>query len=350
MLKLADFGSTGSPYRSTIGRRRDYAILAAVTRFYAFNGDADGLCALRQLALAEGLPRDGRMISGPKRRTALLRDVEVAPGDAVTVLDVSLAVNRKDVQRLLEAGAVVRYFDHHHPGEPIEHPHLELHVDTDPRTCTSLIVDHYLDGGHRRWAVAGAFGDNLADAALRSARDSRASAVDIEALRRLGLALNYNSYGDHECELLIGPCELYERLRVHEDPLGFVREDALFERLWSRLQDDLALAKAVGAQAESEHASLYVMPDTPWTRRVSGIWANFLAEVAPAKAHAILVPNASQGYIVSVRAPLARCFGAAELCLRFPSGGGREGAAGINHLPRHEVERFNALFMTHFSP
>jgi hypothetical protein len=36
------------------------------------------------------------------------------------------------------------------------------------------------------------------------------------------------------------------------------------------------------------------------------------------------------------------------LCGRFETGGGRKGAAGINHLPEDEVERFVALFNSTF--
>ena len=53
-----------------------------------FNGDADGLCALHQLRLAE--PAAAELVTGVKRDIALLERVAAAPGDLVTVLDVSL--------------------------------------------------------------------------------------------------------------------------------------------------------------------------------------------------------------------------------------------------------------------
>ncbi|HZO01328.1 MAG TPA: acetyltransferase, partial [Burkholderiales bacterium] len=85
-------------------------------RIFAFNGDADGLCALQQLRLAEGAG-PAQLVTGPKRRTALLAAVAAGARDEVTVLDVSFHANRDAVLRLLAAGARVRYFDHHHAGE-----------------------------------------------------------------------------------------------------------------------------------------------------------------------------------------------------------------------------------------
>lgn len=80
-----------------------------------FNGDADGLCALHQLRLSE--PADSELITGPKREISLLQRVDACAGDRVTVLDIALSKNRPALDTLLKAGAHVRYFDHHQPGE-----------------------------------------------------------------------------------------------------------------------------------------------------------------------------------------------------------------------------------------
>src|SRR3954454_16719824 len=97
---------------------------------YAFNGDADGLCALQQLRLAA--PRaTGRetLVTGVKRDIALLDRVAASAGDACTVLDVSLDVNRAGLEKLLAAGVSVRYFDHHFAGDIPAHAGLEAHID-----------------------------------------------------------------------------------------------------------------------------------------------------------------------------------------------------------------------------
>ena len=57
-----------------------------------FNGDADGLCALHQLRLAD--PQDSTLITGVKRDIALVKQVQASPGDRVTILDISLDKNR----------------------------------------------------------------------------------------------------------------------------------------------------------------------------------------------------------------------------------------------------------------
>ncbi len=61
--------------------------------FDVFNGDADGICALHQLRLAE--PRQAELITGPKRDLALLKRVTADAGDNVTVLDITVE-NRPD--------------------------------------------------------------------------------------------------------------------------------------------------------------------------------------------------------------------------------------------------------------
>src|SRR6185369_2310415 len=163
-------------------------------RFYdIFNGDADGLCALHQLRLDQ--PRAATLITGVKRDIGLLAQIAPTAGDEFTVLDISLDSNRQALLHALEAGARVRYFDHHFAGEIPNHPLLEPHIDVSANTCTSLIVDQYLSGSHRMWAIVAAFGDNLAAQAYAAAAGMGLGSDDIETLKDLGENLNYNAYG-----------------------------------------------------------------------------------------------------------------------------------------------------------
>ena len=98
-----------------------------MTYFYAFNGDADGLCALQQLRLSD--PRSAALITGVKRDVQLLQRIEATAGDHITVLDISHDSNRSDLLRLLDAGATVLYFDHHYAGPLPSHPLLASHID-----------------------------------------------------------------------------------------------------------------------------------------------------------------------------------------------------------------------------
>ena len=125
--------------------------------FDVCNGDADGLFALRQWRLAH--PEESIVVTGIKRDIGLLARVEAAAGDCVAVFDIALERNRAALERLLAAGASVTWFDHHAPGSIPRHDGLFAHIDTDPETCTSLLVDRHLKGRFRLWAIAAAYGD-----------------------------------------------------------------------------------------------------------------------------------------------------------------------------------------------
>jgi hypothetical protein len=137
-------------------------------------------------------------------------------------------------------------------------------------------------------------------------------------------------------------------LQDYVEPLAFMRESAVFARLDAGYKQDLAEAQALRPYRESPHGAVLLLPAAAWARRVIGVYANQLAQASPNRAHALISPNSGGGYTVSVRAPVARPTGADELCRRFPSGGGRKAAAGINDLPEAEVERFVAEFSAAF--
>jgi len=302
-------------------------------RIFAFNGDADGLCALQQLVLAEGEP--DVLITGPKRRTKLLSGVTAGEGDVVSVLDVSFHSNRDAVLRLLEAGARVRYFDHHYAGEVPQHIRLQAFIDTAPTLCTSLLVDRFLDGAFFAWAQVWAFGDNL-------------QPEGHPLLRELGILLNYNAYGESVEDLHFAPVDLHKRLRNYADPMAFIREDPAFHQLRKGYVKDMTYGLEIVPEMETTYAALIVLPDTTWARRVSGVLASHLARKHPERAHAVMQPK-GDGFQVSVRAPLRNPRGAVALCRQFATGGGRESAAGINYLPAEELDRFAGRFMSHFS-
>jgi len=314
--------------------------------FDVFNGDADGLCALQQLRLAE--PVESTLVTGVKRDIALLKRVEAGEGDQVTVLDVSLDKNRDPLLVLLERGAAVRYFDHHFPGDIPDHPALDVHIETLPDKGTSLLVDDYLDGRHRAWAVVGTFGDNFDDAARRAAAPLGLAEAELERLRDLGIYLNYNGYGSALEDLHFSPADLYRRLRPYADPLEFIDADTTFEQLETGYREDMAKGEALRPELQSDRHGLYLLPAEPWARRVSGVLANRLAQSAPQRAHALLTRLPGGGFVVSVRAPLANREGADVLCRSFPSGGGRKAAAGINGLPDERYDDFVEAFTQAF--
>jgi len=97
-----------------------------------FNGDADGICALLQLRLAE--PRETTLVTGVKRDINLVKKVDASADDEIPADD-----------------------------------NLSAHIDTDAETCTGLIVNNYLKGAFLPWAITAAYGDNLHTSAATAA-------------------------------------------------------------------------------------------------------------------------------------------------------------------------------------
>lgn len=307
-----------------------------------FNGDADGICSLVQLRLAE--PRESVLVTGIKRDIQLLSRVETAAEDVVTVLDISMQKNMADLQRILQSGARVFYADHHRPGDIPEASNLDAHIDMSSTKCTALIVDALLESRFHLWAITAAFGDNLEQIAKKLADDAGLNQMQQNQLRDLGIYLNYNGYGASLDDLFFTPDTLFRACVKYDSPLDFIAEEkTVFETLESGYQQDMARANAISPDYESEHVAMMLLPDAAWARRVSGVWGNELANKHPQRAHLILTPKGEAAYQVSIRAPLNQREGADKIASQFETGGGRAGAAGVNALPEDAVSRLIEL-------
>lgn len=324
-------------------RARDARFTADV---FAFNGDADGLCALQQLRLDEG--NDGLLVTGTKRDIHLLRHVAARPGTRIVVLDVSHDQNRNDVERLLGAGAKIRYFDHHFAGALPVHPGFDAYINTAADTCTSALVNGYLRGRHVRWAIVGAFGDEMSKLGNALARAHNLSDDAIEALAELGRHLNYNAYGETVCDLHFAPATLADAMFPFSDPLEFIAATPILGALRDGYLDDMAKARAMRAERDVPGAWMIRLPDEAWARRATGTLANESVQRWPDHALAVLSPKSGGGYVVSVRVPVGRAVGADDFCRMFDTGGGRKRAAGINDLPESDIDRFTACFEATF--
>lgn len=308
-----------------------------------FNGDADGICALVQLRLAQ--PVQAKWVTGLKRDIELLAQVSVQAEDHVTVLDISLDKNRTALERILAQGAKVFYVDHHQAGEIPQHPNLTALIDTDANTCTSLLVDHYLQGKYREWAVTAAFGDNLLDSAQLAAKSLCLSEESLKKLHDLGICINYNGYGGSIEDLHFAPESLFAELAPYASPFAFMQDNReIYQRLLAAYSNDMSLAMQIKPEYQTATIAVYLLPDESWARRISGVFGNALANRTPERAHAVLSYTAQQDFQISVRAPLTNKTGADELCAAFPTGGGRKSAAGINHLPPSELPVFIRKF------
>jgi hypothetical protein len=311
-----------------------------------FNGDADGVCALHQLRLAQR--RNAELVTGVKRDIRLLERVDAQAGDELTVLDISMKSNAAALQRILGSGAHVQYFDHHAVAQIPEHASLEAHIDTSPDVCTSLLVDRHLRGAHRMWAVVAAFGDNLVNAAIGAAQPLQLDHTELARLHELGECLNYNAYGDSVDDLHYHPADLYRAMAPYKDARHFIFDEPVFNVLRAAYAEDLYRASELTPLLNKDTAAVYLLPNAAWSRRINGLFGNRLAQQNPGRAHAVLVETGA-GYRVSVRAPVNEPQGAAALCERFASGGGREAAAGIDRLASSELDRFTAAFLEAFS-
>lgn len=316
--------------------------------FDVFNGDADGLCALAQLRNAE--PREAELITGVKRDINLLERVEATAGSKVTVLDVSLDKNRAGLQRALEAGAEVFYCDHHFAGDIPSSDNLQAVINTAPDVCTSILVNEHLKGAFREWAVVGAFGDNLQASARSIARPLALPEDGLQQLESLGIYINYNGYGSNLEDLHFEPAELFSLIRPYSSPFDFMRDSReQFQKLEQGYEQDMGSAASLAPEYRDSAVAVFMLPNEPWARRVSGVYSNDLANADPARAHAVLTTKANGCYLVSVRAPLENKTGADELCMKFPTGGGRKAAAGINDLPGEMLQEFIDTFAAFYA-
>lgn len=307
-----------------------------------FNGDADGLCALHQLRLAE--PRDdAELVTGVKRDIRLLDRLTGVTGSEITVLDISLDTNREALLNLLPAN-LVRYIDHHYAGALPVSAHLEAHIHPEPELCTALIVDQLLVGRYRAWAVAGAFGDNLHDAARRAAAPLKLAEEELSELQEVGELLNYNAYGKNTSDLYFHPATLYSSLKLFANPRDFLAASPILAKLREGFRADMAQARRIKPFWESSGGTAFRFPDQPWCRRVAGVFINERARENRQRAQALLLDNGDSTLLVSLRAPLDRRTGADTICRVFPTGGGRPAAAGINELPLEMLPAFLRAF------
>ncbi|TXK94391.1 acetyltransferase [Methylococcaceae bacterium HT1] len=308
-----------------------------------FNGDADGICALIQLRLAQ--PLEATLITGIKRDIQLLKKINVQAGDQLTVLDISMQKNIEQLKSSLENGATFFYADHHQAGDIPLHANLTTLIDTSSDTCTSLIINQHLEGQFPLWAITAAFGDNLHASAEHLAASMQISTETLDQLKNLGTYVNYNGYGSCLADLHFAPDKLYLEMAAYTSPIDFIANNQLiYQQLENGYLEDMHLADQVQAEYSGENCAVFILPDQAWARRVSGVFSNALANQYPDRAHAVLTFTPDNDYQVSVRSPLNNKTKADELCASYPTGGGRSAAAGINHLATENLNLFIEKF------
>ena len=314
-----------------------------------FNGDADGIISLLQLRFAE--PRDALLVTGVKRDIQLIEKVDLSTTDSMTVLDISMEKNATALAQALAVGIDTFYVDHHRYGEIPIHQKLTSIIDTDANTCTALLVNEHLNGQYANWAVAAAFGDNMTASAKALSKSHCLSDIQQQQLNALGTYINYNGYGQSVEDLHFHPAALFKALLKYPDPFDLIADqDSIFSTLESAYHEDMKCAQQSEILVENDAIKVVLLADAPWSRRVSGVFGNELANDSPTKAHGVLTYNDDgTSYTVSVRAPLENKQGADEVCIQFPTGGGRAGAAGINKLPLEQRDQFISTLYSYYN-
>jgi len=312
--------------------------------FDIFNGDADGIFALHQYRLAHPLD-DRQLITGVKRDINLLSRIDIREGNSLSVFDISLDSNRSPLLQLLASRNSIVYFDHHFAGTIPESPLLKTFIDTSAETCSSLIVNTALGDRYPLWAICGAFGDNLHQAARDCARNQDLSEEQISQLQELGELFNYNGYGAALEDLHFHPQKLYLAVADFTSPFDFLAHSPELVALRRGYQEDINAVMQIKEMETAGKNRIYLLPDTSWARRVSGVFSNFRAREQTGSAHAVISENKDRTFRISVRAPLDDRRDADRLCKLFPTGGGRSAAAGINSLPGDQLDSFIEKFL-----
>ena len=113
-----------------------------------------------------------------------------------------------------------------------------------------------------------------------------------------------------------------------------------YARLQAGYEEDLGNARAVAMHSNTDKVCVVNLPDRPWAKRISGTFGNLLAAENKAKAIVVASSNSDGSLTISLRAPKNNPYGAADVCNQFPTGGGREGAAGVNALHATALSQF----------
>jgi hypothetical protein len=146
-----------------------------------------------------------------------------------------------------------------------------------------MIVDRFLGGRRRVWAIVAAFGDGLTEAAQALAAPLELDATRLAQLRELGEGLAYNAYGDAETDLIVAPAALYRLLSGYADPFRFIRQEQPAQILAARRRSRTgARWSRSWRRTRSPSPCCPTRPD----RRVRGS-SNELARSAAQRAHAV---------------------------------------------------------------
>ena len=276
-------------------------------RWFAYNGDADGICSMVQWGLVNGV--DGQRITGVKRDIELLKRIDAKEGDELIVMDISLARNSSTASKLENNGVTIQWFDHHLAGD--YEGSIEKNINTSSKVCTAVIVEEYL-GVRSSWTQVALHGDGLSEISSEP------------EFKELGELLNYNGYGADLSDLHFHPDDLMLSCLSAKTPEQFLKTNE-FKTLKLGFAEDIEKSSKVKLVNGA-----YIMPNEPWARRVVGVFAHRI-NAKSSGPHVIAIEK-DDTFQVSLRGRK----GSGEFCAMF-GGGGRETAGGIDNLTKEEM-------------
>ena len=276
-------------------------------RWFAYNGDADGICSMVQWGLVHGI--EGKRITGVKRDIMLLDRVKPESGDELIVMDISHARNQERAKILSSKGIDITWFDHHLAGDNLAN--IRSYIDTSADVCTAKLVEKYL-GRESDWAEVALHGDGLS---IHSSK---------QEFKELGELLNYNGYGEDLSDLHYHPDDLLKECLKAETPLQFMQSEA-FAILKKGFERDISNAESV-----EMINGIYILPNEAWARRVVGVFAHRIN--SESDGISVIAIDLGTHLKISLRGQS----GIGKICAKF-GGGGRETAGGIDLLPKEMI-------------
>ncbi|MGO1250418.1 DHH family phosphoesterase [Psychrobacter sp.] len=318
-----------------------------------FNGDADGIFSLIQWRKAHPIHGSDKqhLVTGVKRDISLVQQItdDLAFEAPITVLDVSFDKNVDGVKQVLEVCQSLFYCDHHKADKLFEHEKLTTKINTEPTVCTGLLLNAYLQDKYPLWAVASAYGDGLDSIAKRHIQRLNLNDSQQSQLKKLGVLVNYNGYGSSVEDLHFDPAEMFNLLANYESPFDIVQDkESPFLQLEQGYIDDMTKVESSENISSDDKLVALLLEDAAWARRISGTYGNQLAAKNPDKPVIIASHNAEGSLAISLRAPKNNPYGASTICSQFATGGGREGAAGVNKLPKSDIDAFIDTVSKHY--
>lgn len=296
--------------------------------------------------------------TGVKRDVELLRHAKNIESSNLFVFDVSMLTNEKYLQSLINGDNIIRWFDHHKMSD-IENIRNSIvyKISTNPAHCTAMMVESYFDpvvlvAGLRSWVMCAAYGDNLHSTVQELNKDMSPGRTKetLDIYKQIGETLNYNGYGNQESDLTVHPKDVFMDLCEYDEPVDYYNNSTVFKKINTQMKADASeLESTAQTLHESSVGDVILLPDSPASIRYSGVYSNLLSMGNRDKAFAILTMYDDNNYKISIRAPQNNPVGACDLALKFPTGGGREKAAGVNQLPTEKLDNFTEEFIENFS-